>query len=307
MGKIKVSLITTVLNEESSIEHFLASTAVQSLKPDEIVIVDAGSTDKTVEIIKSFQPLIKNLILIVQEGANRSVGRNLAIKTTKNAIVALSDAGCRLEKDWLKEIIKPFSDEKVGVSSGFYQAETKTVFEKCVAPYALVMPDKVNPDKFLPSSRSMAIRKTIWEKTEGFPEEYSDNEDFVYANLLKKKKIKMVFCPKAIVFWFPRKNLKQFWTMIYRFARGDAKAGLRRSKMLVIFLKFVGFIFLALGCVLFNDLIYLFFFCFFSYLIWSIVKNYRYVKDLRAIIILPVLQITADLAIISGSIAGELQ
>jgi len=306
MGKIKVSLITTVLNEETSIEHFLSSIAIQSQKPDEIIIIDAGSKDKTVEIIKSFQSLIDNLYLFVETGANRSKGRNLAIKKAKYEIVAMSDAGCRLDKNWLSEIIKPFSDKKIMVSSGFYQAETKTIFEKCVTPFALVMPDKIDPKKFLPSSRSMALRKSVWKKSGGFPEDYSDNEDYVYANKLKKMKVKMFFAQKAIVYWFPRKNLFEFWTMIYRFSRGDSKAGLRKAKMASVFLRFVIFIFLILSCLFFNSLIYFVFMLLLCYFFWPIYKNYRYVNDFRAIFILPVLQLTTDLAIIFGSIVGGL-
>ena len=306
MGKIKVSLITTVLNEESSIEHFLSSIAIQTQKPDEIIIVDAGSKDNTVEIIKSFQPLLKNLKIIVNERANRSVGRNSAIKNAINDIIIMSDAGCRLDKEWVKEISRPFVDIKTKVVAGFYLSESKTVFQKCVAPYALVMPDRVNPKNFLPSSRSMAIRKTIWKQSGGFPENFSDNEDFVYAHILKRKKINIVFVRKAIVYWFPRKNIKQFWTMIYRFARGDAKAGLRRIKIASIFLRYVGFIFFGLSCLIFNDLFVCYILIIFIYIFWSVFKNYKYVKDLRAIFLLPLLQFISDFAIILGSIVGGL-
>ncbi|PJC76475.1 hypothetical protein CO010_02615 [Candidatus Shapirobacteria bacterium CG_4_8_14_3_um_filter_39_11] len=306
MGKIKVSLITTVLNEESSIEHFLSSIAIQSQKPNEVIIVDAGSTDKTVDIIKSFQPFLKNLKILVKKGANRSAGRNLAIKSAKNEIIVMSDAGCRLDKEWVKEISRQFVDKKIKVVAGFYLAESKTVFQKCVAPYALVMPDRVNPKNFLPSSRSMAIRKTVWKKSGGFPENYSDNEDFVYAHILKRKKINTFFARKAVVYWFPRKNIMQFWTMIYRFARGDAKAGLRRVKIASIFLRYVGFIFLGLLCLIFNDLLILFVLTIFCYIFWSVFKNYKYVKDLRAIFLLPFLQLISDFSVILGSIVGGL-
>lgn len=306
MGKIKVSLITTVLNEESSIEHFLSSLAVQSRKPDEMIVVDAGSTDKTIEIIKSFQPLIENIKIMVKNGANRSVGRNLAIKNAKNEIIAMSDAGCRLDKEWLKAISQPFANKKTEVVAGFYLSGAKTVFEKCVAPFALVMPDRVNPKNFLPSARSMAIKKSVWKKTGGFPENYSDNEDFVYAHTLRRKKINIVFAQEAVVYWFPRKNLMQFWTMIYRFARGDAKAGLRRIKIAEIFLRYVAFVLFGLSCLVFNMLFMYFILTIFGYFFWSICKNYKYVKDLRAVFLLPLLQITSDLAVISGSVIGGL-
>ena len=48
---IKLSLITTERNEKDSIAEFIDSALGQSLKPDEIIISDGGSTDGTVEIM----------------------------------------------------------------------------------------------------------------------------------------------------------------------------------------------------------------------------------------------------------------
>ena len=50
---MKTSFITTVLNEEKTIEGLLESLNNQTLKPDEIVIVDGGSTDRTIAEIKN--------------------------------------------------------------------------------------------------------------------------------------------------------------------------------------------------------------------------------------------------------------
>ena len=47
---MKVSLVVTVLNEEPSIAALLESILSQTKKADEIVIVDGGSTDKTIDI-----------------------------------------------------------------------------------------------------------------------------------------------------------------------------------------------------------------------------------------------------------------
>jgi len=250
--------------------------------------------------------LIKNLKVLVKKGANRSKGRNSAIKISKNNIIAICDAGCVLDKNWLEEIVKPFVNPKTDVVAGYYHADSRSFFEKCVAPYALVMPDRINPKSFLPSARSMAIKKSVWKKAGGFPEEFFDNEDFVFSHQLINIKAKIVFSPNAIVYWRPRKNLKEFWIMIFRFARGDAKAGLRRMKIANIFLRYVFIIFLGICCLIFNMLLPYLMFIILLYFCWSISKNFKYVKDIRAIYLLPLLQITSDLAIIFGSIEGGL-
>lgn len=308
---MKVSLITTVLNEKASIEYFLYSVLFLSKKPDELIIVDGGSTDNTVNkaldfISKSGLNKHVKTEIVIKEGANRSEGRNLAIQKAKHEVIAISDAGCELDPKWLKNITAPFVYKKIDAVAGYYKAKTNNVFEKCVAPYALVMPDKIDPKNFLPSSRSMAIRKKTFLKFGGFPENFPDNEDYVFANTLKKGKANVYFCSEAIVFWHPRPDLKSFWRMIFRFARGDAKAGLRRFKVASIFFRYIfGFIFLAL-CMIFYSLVPYFLIMIFLYLSWSIFKNYKYVKDLRAVFILPVLQITSDMAILFGSMEGSI-
>jgi len=300
---MKISLVVTILNEEKTIEPFLDSVAGQTLRSDEVIIVDGGSVDWTLEILAERKENIRVLII---KGANRSLGRNRGVEEAKGDIIAFTDAGCILDKNWLLELTKPFSDEKVEVVAGFYNAITKTAFEKCVAPYALVMPDRVNPKIFLPASRSMAIRKDTFNKAGGFPINFPDNEDFVFANNLKNMGIKMAFSKNAVVSWMPRTTISSFWRMIFRFAKGDAKAGLRTLKVLSVFARYGLLLLLLFLARYFNDFLLYFSLSVLFYLIWSIFKNYRYVKDVRAFYILPLLQLTSDFAVISGTTAGLL-
>lgn len=305
---MKVSLVITVLNEDKTIDGFLASVGNQSLKPDEVIVVDGGSDDWTMEKLQKRNVGDLNLIVVLESGSNRSQGRNAGVKIAKNEIIAFTDAGCILDENWLEEIVKPFSDPKVEVIAGYYKGISKTVFEKCVIPYVLVMPDEVNENNFYPASRSMAIRKDTFWRMGGFPESISDNEDFVFANKLAKNGIKPTFVKKAIVSWIPRSNLKSFINMIFRFARGDAKAGLRYSKAITYFLRyFIFFLYVIVSFFkIFKKNYYLLFVPVILYFIWAILKNYRYIKDFKAFFWLPVLQVTSDFAVMFGTVEGLL-
>ena len=306
---MKISFITTVFNEEKTIEGLLESLNNQTLKPDEVVIVDGGSTDKTLSAISNFKFPFSNKKIKVRvsiKKGNRSVGRNHAIRNAKKDIIVCSDSGCILDKDWLINIIKPFSDPKVDVVAGYYKGLAKNAFEKCLIPYVLVMKDKVNPENFLPATRSMAFRKLIWEKIGGFDEKLSNNEDYAFSKKLKKFNANMVFANDAIVNWIPRKNIIESFIMFYRFALGDGESGLFRPKVAFVFLRYIsGLILVSLYFFSGNiSLLLLVSLSLLSYIFWAILKNFRYIKHPYAYFYLPLLQFVSDFAVLLGTSIG---
>jgi len=301
----KVTVVVTVFNESATIDSLIASLKSQTLTPNEVIVVDGESTDGTYQKLQSLAkswPILK----IFKRQGNRSVGRNLAIANSKFQIIAITDAGCQPDPDWLENIIAPFSNPDVKIVSGYYRGLAKTVFQKCLIPYVLVMPDKAEKYEFFPSTRSMAMRKEVWQKSEGFPENLFHNEDFAYAHKLKKLGYQFTFASKAVVGWFPRTTLKSAAWMFLRFAIGDIQSGIlrRKVKFLVIrYWAFLFFVFLSFEIPwLFKPLSLI---CF-AYLAWAIAKNYKYVKHVGAFFWLPVLQITADITVLFGSLVGLL-
>lgn len=302
---MKVSFVATVFNEEKTIDVFLKSIFSQSRMPDEIIIVDGGSTDSTVAKIKNFSG--KSTILIKK--GNRSVGRNEAIKRARNEIIVCSDAGCVLDKNWVKNIIKPFNDPKVDVVAGYYKGKPKNIFQKCLIPYVLTMSDKINIEDFLPATRSMAFRKSIWKKAGGFDEKYSHNEDYVFAKRLREIRANIFFEKKAIVSWTPLGNIKNIFKMFFRFAFGDAESGILREKVIFIFVRYILSAYVLLLSFLEKSPIplYTVILGLFFYILWSIKKNYRYVENLKAFFFLPLLQFTSDFAVMFGTGLGFLK
>jgi glycosyltransferase involved in cell wall biosynthesis len=307
---MKISLITTVLNEEKTIRKLLDSICIQTLLPDEVIVVDGGSTDNTVSKIKSHKISKSklNLSVLVKKG-NRSVGRNTAVKKALGEIIVCTDSGNTLDKNWVENITKPFKNKKIDVVAGYYRGIAKNIFQKCLIPYALVMPDRLDPKNFLPAGRSIAFKKTIWKKAGGFPEKYGHNEDFVFAHKLKSIKAGIFFSQDAIVDWQPRKNLKQAFIMFFRFAFGDIQSGLYRPKVTWIFFRYSFFLYILFLSFFYNSLFLSFFLviAIVTYLAWSIQKNYKYVRKIKSFYYLPAIQITSDLAVITGSIFGFFQ
>ncbi|OGH11513.1 MAG: hypothetical protein A3B38_01755 [Candidatus Levybacteria bacterium RIFCSPLOWO2_01_FULL_36_13] len=304
MSTLKTSLICTVFNEEKTVQQLINSITIQSVIPDEIVFVDGGSFDKTREIIK--ENIVKlpklNIKLYVKKG-NRSVGRNEAIKKSKGNIILSTDAGCILDKKWVENIVAPFKKKSTGVVAGYYKGQANSSFQRALIPYVLVMRDKVDPNTFLPATRSMAFRKKVWKKVGRFNEKLSHNEDYEFATRLKEHGVKITFEKKAVVYWEPRKSITQALKMFTRFAYGDIEAGLIRNKVIYIFLRYLFAIYLLMLSAIMKSLLLnlILLTLFLSYLLWAINKNYRYIKEKKAFMYLPLLQFTSDIAVLTGS------
>ena len=184
---MKISLVVTVKNEEKSILALLKSIERQTQKPDEVIIVDGVSNDKTVKIIKEFSRKSNlNLRLLVKK-SNRSRGRNLGIGQARGQGIAVSDGGCVLDKNWLKNIGKPLIKKQADVVAGFYRMKTDSFFTRCSAPFVGIMSHNIKKQTFLPSSRSIAFTKEAWKKVGGYPTRLDYAEDLVFAQSLKDK------------------------------------------------------------------------------------------------------------------------
>lgn len=299
---MKTSFVATVFNEEHDIKSFIDSILSQTDLPDEIIIVDAGSKDRTDEILKSYGNKIK---LYVVKG-NRSLGRNFGIRKAQGDIVLVSDAGCILDKNWAKNLIEGFSNQAVDVVSGYYHPVANNTFQKSLAMYTCVMPDRLDPKTFLPSSRSIAFKKSTWEAVGGYPEYLDTCEDLVFAKKLKDKGFQFSLAKHAIANWRQQKNIFQAFKQFYNYAVGDGMAQYFRPQTPFLFLRYViGLCLLAYALYTNNQvLLVLLVLLFVLYIIWAIGKNYRYVNKSLAFLYLPVLQFTSDIAVLLGTTIG---
>lgn len=300
---MKVSVVVTVFNEEESIGKLLEALLTQTKASSEIIIVDGGSTDATASIISNFQFAISNdkrKVKFFTKRGNRSVGRNEGIRQAKNEILAITDAGCYPKKDWLKKLIVPFGNHDVQVVSGYYAGIARTPFEEAAIPYFLVMPDRaLYQTEFLPSARSMAIRKSAWKKVAGFPEEFSHNEDLVFSYRLKEAGFNFTFSREAIVYWYPPKNLVETAVKFFRFALGDSQSGIKRPKVYLIFVRY----FIGIIVFLFDPKLALFLIL--IYYFWAVTKNLRYVSSWRAALFAGIIQIVSDICVMLGWATGK--
>jgi glycosyltransferase involved in cell wall biosynthesis len=228
MPRCSVTVIITVYNEEETIERLLDSLKVQSRQPDEIIIADAGSTDRTQEIIQTYSERGYPIQLLVEPGANRARGRNLAIRQAKGEVIASIDAGCQARSGWLESLVAPFEAESPPeVVSGFYQPEAYSVWEEAVGTATVPTLAEVNRREFLPSSRSAAFTRAAWERVGGYPEYVECAEDTAFDLALRRARCRFWFVPEALVSWRMKPFLHAVFRQFFRYARSDGELGHR--------------------------------------------------------------------------------
>lgn len=223
-----VSLIATVKDEGDSIRPFLEGLLAQSRPPEEIVLADGGSTDETVAEIESARERSSVPIRLVEApGTNISEGRNVAISEAAHDLIAVTDAGTRPNPDWLERLVEPLErDAGTSVSSGFFLPGGEGWRKRALAIAITPQAAEIDPDSFLPSSRSVAFRRDWWRRVDGYPEWLLHCEDLVFDLDLRRAGASFVFVPDSIVVWDARPDLRSFARQYFNYARGDGHANL---------------------------------------------------------------------------------
>lgn len=307
---MRISVVVTVLNEARSLPRLLESLAAQNRQPDEVVVCDGGSTDGTLELLNAEDRF--NLRILGRPGANISQGRNAAIHAATGDVVAVTDAGVRLDPAWLDRIVEPLEENRARVAAGFFRPDPQSLFE--IAMGATVLPElrDIRAERFLPSSRSVAFFKEAWKEVGGYPEWLDYCEDLIFDLRLRSRYGPFVLVPEAVVYFRPRPNLRAFFLQYYRYARGDGKADLWRLRHAVRYLTYLVALplILAAGAVL-NPWWWALTLISIPGMLWvpwrrlaRLGEDLSLIQTLKAALLVPVICFTGDVAKMLGYPAG---
>jgi len=204
-----ISIIIPALNEEDVIECCLQSLENQNYKNFEIIVVDGGSKDRTVEIAKKYARVL------TQESKTIGGARKEGTLAARGDILAFTDADTILDPNWLSSIEK--SMKKFNVTTGpvyFYEntfnASVLDFWRKSYAPQRLVGFYRI-------IGSNMAIRKDTYEKIDGHSD-ISLLEDYdMSEKLFKTKGVKCTYNKNQIVYTSARrleKLLPYLWVYL---------------------------------------------------------------------------------------------
>jgi cellulose synthase/poly-beta-1,6-N-acetylglucosamine synthase-like glycosyltransferase len=199
----KVSIIIPAYNEEENIDVVLKS-ATQLNYPSEkleIILIDDGSTDKTLEKAKNYP-------IKIIKGPHKGVGvsRNLGWKKSKGEIIFFLDADQRLKKNFLKKMVKCFSDPKVAAADCQEEVENKN---KLIAKFHYLRTVLGIKKYSFPFAK--LCRRSILKELNGINPQYGYYDDWEFTWRIVKKGYKIAREWDAIVYHHQPENFSEMW------------------------------------------------------------------------------------------------
>lgn len=173
-----LSIIIPTLNEEKYLPILLKEIKKQKFDDYEIIVADAGSEDKTVEIAQNFG------CKVVRGGAPAK-GRNEGAKVAKGDIFLFMDAdNIFLPDGFLENLVSEFKKRNLGVAS-FSIYPKGNFFDKTVYFFYNNFV-KIFQRFFAFATNTIAIKKEVFERVGGFDEEIQIGEDHDLAKRAAK-------------------------------------------------------------------------------------------------------------------------
>ena len=119
LERLKISVVIAGHNEADAIERCLRSLREQTRRIDEIIFIDDGSTDGMREIIHKYRELGQiDIALSNQVRSGKSASCNMGFALAKGDIIVNLDADCSYDCDAIAKLIEPFTDLRVGATTG---------------------------------------------------------------------------------------------------------------------------------------------------------------------------------------------
>jgi len=234
-----VSVTATVLNEVDDIDGLVSTLTRQTLAPREVIVVDGGSTDGTWEHLQAAQSRFPNLVAIRDESCNLKAspgpiarGRNVGISAATAEVVACADAGCIYDPEWLVRLTAPIlnGSAEYALGGSCVDPRDQTLWDLASAPF-FGLKQRADGTTKSCTARSMAFRKSLWQRVGGFPETSFLGEDTMF-DLRVRKLVTPAYADRAQAIYRPRHTLKSALSMMARYGVADGVMGTRRSRLL---------------------------------------------------------------------------
>jgi len=223
-----ISVVIATLNSEATIVECLDSIySNKNPPPFEVIVVDGGSTDNTVQFVKKYPAKI-----ILGEKSKASQ-RNTGVAQSVGDIIAFTDSDTRVAEDWLSTLAKHFDDPSIaGVGGPNITPDEDPFSARCFGALMesflgssgvrnTVIYRSVREVKHNPPVNS-AVRKSVFQEAGGFTEGFEWAQDVMLDAKIKRMGGRLIYDPEMLVWHHRRRTLRGFIKQLVLYGIGRA-------------------------------------------------------------------------------------
>lgn len=204
----------------------------------EVIIADGLSCDNTRKIAEEYGARV-----ITNPGRTVVAGRNVGFEAARGELIAFSDVDCMMDKNWLRNSVKYFSNAKVACVGGpNLTPDNETVFGKAVgfvfnqrffaagSVHARVL-KQIKEARSIPGCNAI-YRREVLKKVMPMDEKLVEAEDAQMNQNILDLGYKLLYTPDVFLWHYRRSSPRKLWYQMYRYAIGRVIVGKRNPKML---------------------------------------------------------------------------
>lgn len=227
---ITVTVVVPVLNAARTLPACLEGLARLDPAPGEIILVDNGSTDESLPVLRAFSRnyTATDTRVLQEPRPGAAAARNAGIRDAKGDLIAFTDADCAPESTWLRYLIDPFADPTTGAVAGrVVAAPTASTLELFSALYTLQSSESpAQHQRWTPwaggyPTANLAMRRELLLELRGFDERLGNyGEDYDLCARLYGRGFSLLYRPAARVAHYHRTTLIGMLRQAFGFGRG---------------------------------------------------------------------------------------
>jgi glycosyltransferase involved in cell wall biosynthesis len=231
---VKVSIITVVRNNEATIAHAINSVLSQDYPNIEYIVIDGGSNDSTVDIIKSYGSKINRFISESDEGMYD--GMNKGLKLATGNIIGLLNSDDFYEHNWvISEVVEEFILRAVDLIFGDIVFVNPQNLRQVIRYYSSA---KFHPELlswgWIPAHTSCFLKREVYEKYGYFKTNYQLAADYeLLLRFIKIHQISYSYIPEILVRMRPggasNKNLLCRWISNQEILKACGEHGIKTN------------------------------------------------------------------------------
>jgi glycosyltransferase involved in cell wall biosynthesis len=172
---VKVAVVIPVRNSETMVGVCVTAGLVQTRPPDEVIVVDKGSTDATAASATAAGATVLSEPI---PGSYRA--RNRGWESTNADVIAFTDGDCLPRPNWLAELLEPFrTPTVVAVGGPIIQAELNSAAQRWIVERHFLDQAFNVTGAFLPffATANVACRRSVLETLGGFDSAFQSGGD----------------------------------------------------------------------------------------------------------------------------------